>query len=283
MSEDKNFKDALDKAKKLETIDFNTEQDIDYNDYYSAIEKIAQKNNNIKQEEAENVVSNYAKELIDSVFVEELQNKRNTVENYIRKYNPNSDVVKSLKLQDIDKIYAIFNYLLNAYIQYVNEMKFTFKLTRLEQKFLNKILTTEIKYNGDEIFNYVELYNNFWKLAQEKFENDKESDTFEYTVSIKNLLILHHLIKDYKVSGRTHDFNYFRDILYKIAQINKLFNAYNIIIERIKSDAQLWGNNLDEIAKLNDPEYLRELEERKKAQGLKDVQIKEVTDADLGK
>jgi hypothetical protein len=41
----------------------------------------------------------------------------------------------------------------------------------------------------------------------------------------------------------------FRDILFKIARLNKLFNAYSIIIERIKGDREMWGAALDEIAK----------------------------------
>lgn len=288
MSEDKNFKSALEKAEELENMNFSDNNDFNVSDYYSALEKIAEKNNNLKHEEAENIVNDKAKDMIDDEFVAELDTKRQTVINFLKKYDPNKKETQDLELQDVDKVYAISNYLLNSYIQYVNDMKFVFELTKLEFKFLNKILTSEIEYDGDEVFNYVEFYDSFWVHVKNKFEEeDKNAEKHTFKVSIKTLLILHHLIKGYKVKGRTVDFKNFRNILFRIAQINKLFNAYNIIIERIKKDRELWGNALDEITKTKDPEYIKYQqqleEENKKKQGLKNVEVHEVTDADFGK
>jgi hypothetical protein len=55
------------------------------------------------------------------------------------------------------------------------------------------------------------------------------------------------LIKEYKVKGINTEFKLFRNVLYKIAQVSKLFNAYSIIIDRIKEDQKLWGSALDEV------------------------------------
>ena len=147
----------------------------------------------------------------------------------------------------MDKVYAIVNYLLNSYIQYVNEMKFNFKLTIQEYKFINKALTREIDYNADEVFNYVELMNNLWVGVQELAEKNKSKDEIEFVADIKMILILHHLVKNYTVKGHTNDFILFKNVLFKIAQFNKLFNAYSIVIERIKSDREIWGASLDEV------------------------------------
>ena len=295
MSEDKNFQVALNKAEELETIDFNTTEGFNHQEYYSALEKIAQKNETAKNEEAESIVDEQAKTMIDSEFVEELVKKRKTIESFIRKYDPNLESTKELEILDVDKIYAISNYLLNSYIQYVNEMKFIFEMSKLEVKFLNRVLLNEIDYNGDEVFNYAELFNGFWKEAKERFETEKDTETFIFKVSIKNILILHHLIKGYTVKGRTQDFVHFQNILFQIAKVNKLFNAYNIIIERIKGDREIWGNAIEEIVKMKDPEYLKQV-----AQSALDAadqsgkfppvpgmgsgtQMMPVTDADLGK
>jgi hypothetical protein len=293
MSEDKNFEAVLAKAEELESMDFNTKDQFDVQEYYSALEKIAKKNESAKNEEAESIVDQQAKEMIDSEFVDELVKKREVVESFIRKYDPNLESTKELELIDVDKIYAISNYLLNSYIQYVNEMKFIFKLERLEVKFLNKILLNEIDYNGDEVFNYAELYNNFWKEAKERYEEEKDTETFTFKVSIKNILILHHLIKGYTVRGRTNDFVYFQNVLFKIAKINKLFNAYNIIIERIKGDREIWGNAIEEIVRMKDPEYMAQVAQMAKdaadkkfppVPGMgKGTQMMPVTDADFGK
>lgn len=291
MSEDKNFKSALDKAQELETMDFkSSDKEFNVQEYYTALEKIAKRNENLKNEEAETIVDEQAKEMIDNRFIDELKSKRKTVEDFIRKFDPNLESTKELEIKDVDKIYAISNYLLNSYIQYVNEMKFVFSLTKQEYKFLNKVLMGEIEYNGDEVFNFAELYKNFWQGVQEKAEEDKSAEGYTFTVEIKMLLILHHLIKGHTVKGRTNDFTFFQSILFKIARINKLFNAYNIIIDRIKSDRELWGSALDEIMKNKDPEYLKQVEHMKNeaiAKGqipnFENVEVHPVTDADLGK
>jgi hypothetical protein len=289
MSENKDFDAVLKKAEELESMDFGKVEDFNVGEYYTALEKIATQNANFKNEEAESIVSQDAKSMIDESFVKELEEKRNVVESFIRKYDPNKQEVADMELEDVDRVYAISNYLLNAYIQHVNEMKFNVEFSKQEAKWLNKVLLGEIEYNGDEVFNFNELYNNFWKMAQEKMEEDKSAESYVFKVSIKSILILHHLIKGHSVKGRTNDYLYFSSILFKIAKVNKLFNAYNIIIERIKSDRELWGNSIDEVVKSKDPEYQKQMEEMAKQklgmpeEGFVNPQIHPVTPADLGK
>jgi len=290
MSEDKNFQSALDKAQELESFDFGGEKGFNVREYYGALEQIAKKNENLKNEEAESIVGEHAKTMIDPSFITELELKRSVVENFIRKYDPNTEEVQALELSDVDKLYAVSNYLLNSYIQHVNEAKFVFILTKAEYKFLNKTLLHEIGYNGDEVFNFAELYKNFWEGVQQKVDEDKTAESFTFTVSIKMLLILHHLIKEHKVKGITNDFQQFQTVLFKIAKINKLFNAYSIIIERIKMDRELWGNSIDEVLKFKDPEYMAEVAQRAKeaheqqdgGTGFINPVIHPITDADLG-
>lgn len=241
------FQNALDKASELEKVKF-TDKGINIDEYYSALEQIAIRNNNIKNEEAENVINTQTSQLVNEEFIKNLEEKRKKVEDLIRTYDPNKDIVKNLNLADVDKIYAISNYLLNSYIQYVNEMKFNFTLTMNEYKFLNKALIREIDYNADEVFNFVELLNNLWYSVQEQAEEKPSRDEITFVADIKMILILHHLIKNYTVKGHTQDFTLFKNILFKIAQCNKLFNAYSIIIERIKQDREIWGSSIDHVA-----------------------------------
>lgn len=249
MSEKDVFQIALEKAEELEKMNFAEANDFNIDEYYGALEKIALKNNNLKNDEAENVIHNQVSQVVNEEFITELEDKRLRVENYIRTYDPNKDIVKDLDLKGVDKLYAISNYLLNAYIQYVNEMKFNFEITKYEYRFLNKALTREIEYNADEVFNYEDFMNNLWIGVQGLAEEHKAEETFIFVADIKKILILHHLIKNYKVKGSTSDYKMFRDVLFKIARLNKLFNAYSIVIERIKSDREIWGAALDEIAK----------------------------------
>lgn len=241
------FQNALDKAGELEKVKI-TEKGVNIDEYYSALEQIAIKNNSLKNEEAENIIKTQTKQYVNEEFVKELEEKRIKVEDLIRTYDPNKDIVKNMKLSDVDKVYAISNYLLNSYIQYVNEMKFNVTLTMDEFKFINKAITREIDYNADEVFNYVEFLNNLWYDVQKIAESNRSSEEISFVSDIKMILILHHLIKNYTVKGHTHDFNLFKNVLYKIALYNKLFNAYSIVIERIKQDREVWGAALDEVA-----------------------------------
>lgn len=240
------FQEVLDKAKSLETIDFKSDSNFDYAEYYSVIEKIARKNVTIKNDEAENLVKDYAEKLIDKEYVTILNDKKESILNFLRKYDPNTDIILNMAEHDVDKVYAVSNYLVNSYIQYLNEMSFNFELSNKDYKFLNKILTQLIEYNGDDVFNYVELYENFWINVREFVDKNAHQETYYFKVNIKMILILHHLIKGFKVKGNTDEFKCFRNILYRIAQTNKLFNAYNIIVERIKEDCKIWGAALDE-------------------------------------
>lgn len=261
-NENKEFQKVLDRAKELENISFEDGTEFNHEEFYGVIEQIAKQNQTIKDQEAEVVISTQANNFINDDFIKELENKRNTVENFIKKYDPNkSDFLKGMLAADVDKIYAISNYLLNSYIQYINEMDFNFTLTNLEVKYLNNLLTKELEYNGDEVFNFVQLLDDFWTDAYKEYENNKTQEEFVFKVSIKKILILHHLIKEHKVKGRTNDFKHFRDILYKIAQSNKVFNAYSIVIERIKSERELWGNALDQ--RWNELNNSKEQEEEK--------------------
>jgi len=247
MTENTEFQVVLDKAKELETIDFKNVESFDHNTYYDAIAKISNKNSTLKQDEAETVVGEYAISVVDEEFVTELNNKKEAIKDFIRKYDPNGDIVKNMKVHDIDKIYSIFNYLLNSYIKYLNDMLFNFEIDNQEFKFLDKVLTRTIEYNGEEVFNYTEFIEKFWEDAKTEFEKDKSKETYTFKINIKNILLLHHLIKDHKVKGITSEFKLFRNILYKIAQTNRIFNAYNIIVERLKDDAKHWGSALDAV------------------------------------
>ena len=277
MAENTEFQSVLDKAKELETIDFkDKENSFDVESYFDAISKIQNKNNNFKQEEAETIISEIATKFVDESFVNELAKKGESIKDYIRKYNPNSDTIKDMKVHDVDKVYAIFNYLLNSYIQYLNDMTFNFEISKEEFKFLNKVLTQTIEYDGDEVFNYTKFIEDFWENAKEEVDKDKSKESYIFKINIKQVLLLHHLIKGHKVKGITNEFRQFRNILYKIAQTNRIFNAYNIIVDRLKEDAKLWGSALDLVLQP------KEIEEGLEKPTLNNMEITAITKEDIG-
>ena len=155
-------------------------------------------------------------------------------------------------------------------------MTFNFELTKEEFKFLDKVLTKTIEYNGDEVFNYTEFIENFWESAVEEYEKDKSKESNIFKIDIKKILLLHHLIKEHRVKGITNEFRQFRNVLYKIAQTNRIFNAYNIIVDRLKEDAKLWGSALDVVLQPKEIEEGLEKPEDEK------TEVITITKEDLG-
>jgi hypothetical protein len=250
-NKDINIEEYIAKAEQIESIEFNEDDKFDFNDYFETITKVSNKNNYIKSQEADNLIKEYAPHFIDNEYTEILESKKQKVFNYLRYYDPNKEFVKNMSDNELDKIYAISNYLTNLYIGYLNNIDFKFSINKDEFKFLNRVLTSSIEYNADDVFNYVDFYDNVWKTATSEYNSDnmkkKNIDVIILKMKIKDVLILHHLIKGYKVKGGGEEFKYFRNILYTIAQINKLFNAFSITTERIKEDCKIWGGSLDNI------------------------------------
>lgn len=257
--EDKEFQKHLDKAKELEELTISPEDDFDFEEYFKAVGEIAHKNKAHKNEEANEVLNEFAGKYLSEESIKSIDNKKDSIQNLLRKFDPNSDLIKEMNIYDVDKIYALSNYLVNAYINYLNEIYFKIVLTPGEIKFLDRILTKTIEYNSEDVFNYIKLYEEFWVDAMKIYNDDKSKSEYSFDMKIQMILILHHLIKEFKVKGSGNDYRYFRSILYQIAETNKLFNAYNIIVERIKEDCKLWGSALDEVLKPKDPEENKEL------------------------
>lgn len=252
MAENKEFNETLAKVAELDTIDFKNSEDFDYKEYYSAIEKISKQNGNLKNEEAENIISDTAPEFVDAEFLTSMDKKKEQVLDFLRVYDPNKETTKAMSEHEVDKVYAISNYLVNSYINNINTILFDVTFTKAEFKFLDGLLMHQVSYNAEDVFTFAELYDNFWLEASNTYKENKSQDTFTFKISIQHILIIHHLIKDVKVKGITNDFKSFRSILNKIAQTNKVFNAYNILVERIKEDCKLWGAALDSVLTQDD-------------------------------
>lgn len=242
-----NIDEYVEKAEMIEKIEFNDGDEFDFGDYFDTITKVSNKSTYLRSQEADNLIKEFAPHFVDDEYIKTIETKKQKVFNYLRFYDPNKEIVKNMSDNELDKIYAISNYLTNLYISYLNNIDFNFSFQKEELKFLNKILTGSIEYNADDVFNYVDFYDNVWKGAMELYSNDKNQETYILKMKIKDVLILHHLIKGYKVKGGGEEFKYFRNILYVIAQINKLFNAFSIVTERIKEDCKIWGGSLDSI------------------------------------
>lgn len=74
----------------------------------------------------------------------------------------------------------------------------------------------------------------------------KKGDNGEYDtyINVNDLIIFYHLISKYKVKGITQEHYDYLQVLTKIGERIKLFNAYNVVVQRLSNDFQLWGGAL---------------------------------------
>lgn len=243
------FEKALELTEELVNFDFTPDKDdFDFKKYFDSIFEVSKQNDLLKREEADNIIKNLGPDIIGEEAMKMVEEKKEKIFNYLRMYDANKDLVKNMTEHELDKIYAISNYIVNSYINSLNGILFNFKFTLEEFKFTDRLLLHELKYNADDVFNFVDFYESFWVEAKKEFEKDKGKPDFLFQMNMKNILIFHHLIKGYCVKGAGNDFTHFRNILYRIAMCNKLFNAYNIVTERIKEDCKIWGGSLDQIS-----------------------------------
>jgi hypothetical protein len=63
-------------------------------------------------------------------------------------------------------------------------------------------------------------------------------------INVNDVIILYHLVSKYKVKGVNSNFYNYLSLLTKIGERIKLFNAYNVWVQRLSDDFQLWGSSL---------------------------------------
>ena len=159
----------------------------------------------------------------------------------IKKFDPNLDEVRALSEVQKDKIYEIAQYLFNSFQKKLNDITFNFPLTNDERKFVFNVFTNKLEYDQNEVFQLKEIKDNY---LDKKFEKDANGDFITY-INVNDLIVFYHLISKYKVKGITKEHFDYLQILTKIGERIKLFNAYNVVVQRLSNDFQLWGGSLD--------------------------------------
>jgi hypothetical protein len=76
-----------------------------------------------------------------------------------------------------------------------------------------------------------------------KFDKLEDGSYMTY-INVNDLIIFYHLISKYKVKGITNEHYDYLQILTKIGERIKLFNAYNVVVQRLSTDFQMWGGAL---------------------------------------
>lgn len=233
----------------IENFDFSSEKEFNIDESFELIELLKNQENTdeqkeiIKLQEAKNIIAEAGK-YINQDFVDAFNKKEENLINLIKRYDPNKELIQSMSEAEKDKIYEIAQYLFNEYQKGLNELNFSFPLSTQEHKFVMDTFKKQLEYDQNEVFQLRELKTNY---LDREFELDKiEGKTvgFKTNINVNDLIVFYHLIAKLKVKGINSDFYNFVEILTKIADRIKLFNAYNVIIQRLSIDFQTWGGAL---------------------------------------
>lgn len=230
---------------ELDNFDFSDDKGFDIDKYHELInflkksEATDEMKEKIKLEEAKNIISSTAKEFLGEEFVNQYSKEEDNLINLIKKFDPNLEEVKKMTEDQKDKIYDIAQYLFNNFQKKLNQLNFHFPVDNEERKFIFNVFKNKIEYDQNEVFQLDELKNNYLDID---FKND--NGIYNTYINVNDLIVFYHLFSKYKVKGITNEFYNFIQILKKIGERIKLFNAYNVVIQRLSNDFQLWGGNL---------------------------------------
>lgn len=233
----------------IENFDFSSEKEFDIDQSFELIsflrgkEKTDEQKEIIKLKEAKNIISEAGK-FIGQDFVDDFNKKEENLINLIKRYDPNKELVQNMSELEKDKIYEIAQYLFNEYQKGLNRMTFDFPLSVQEHKFIMDTFKNKLEYDQNEIFQLKELKTNYLDLEFESNKIENKTVGFKTQINVNDLIVFYHLIAKLKVKGINSDFYNFVDILTKIADRIKLFNAYNVVIQRLSNDFQMWGGAL---------------------------------------
>jgi hypothetical protein len=231
---------------ELENFDFSTEKEFDIEGYHELVETLKDNTEDdsmkelVKLREAKNIIEKTAKEFLDPDFVDKYTQEERNLMNMIKKFDPNLDEVKKLTEKQKDKIYDIAQYLFNGFQKKLNELTFIFPLTYDERKFIFNVFNNKLEYDQNEVFQLKDLKDNYLDIDFKQNEN-KEYITY---INVNDIIIFYHLIAKYKVKGINKDHYEYLQVLTKIGERIKLFNAYNVIVQRLSNDFKIWGGAL---------------------------------------
>ena len=205
MSENKEKKETKQKVKELEKFDFSSNENFDIDKYYETLNDYQVERENMKQQEAEEIIKNKGPQYLDKETIEELKSKKENLRNFIKRYDYDKEELKQLSNESgggRDKIYKIANYLYNKFSQDINELKIYITFTWSEFDFIKKTLFRKIEYNSDEVFQLLRLRNDGGLDDYIKqFNNDKEKNDIQVVMKISHVVLLYHLLNKYKVQN----------------------------------------------------------------------------------
>lgn len=230
--------------------DFKSEQEFNLNEEYTKLfgeEKFKPANpNEAKLKDAESIIEELGSKYVEGLSLQKYEEKFININEFLVKFRSDSEVVKNMTSEERDKLFGYGKEMFQSYQKQYNSLEFNFELSVKEWRYIENTLTKKMSYNGQELFNYWELYTKFIAPTKETVDKlPKQLESFVPVCSIQNLILLSHLLMKWEEKGGTESFHHFRNILTESAKMTRLFNAYGVILERVTNRFNNWVNALN--------------------------------------
>lgn len=225
--------------------DFSSGEDFDLNAEYATLfngEEFKMVNpNESKLKDADDIIKDLGGLYMEALSLENYEKSFINFNEFLDKFNVENDIVKNMTKTDRDKLFGYGKELFMNYQTKYGELCFNFELSLKEWNYIEHTLTKKLSYNGQEMFNYWELYTKFIKPTKEIASKlPKQIESFVPVCSIQSLILTSHLLMKHEEKGSTDSFMYFKNVLTEIAKMTKLFNAYGVILERMTKQFDNW-------------------------------------------
>ncbi len=227
----------------IDNFDFSSKDEFNIDEAYEYIEfsnMPKETKEVIEKKEADNVIEKLSPLYLDSEYANKIINQYNNIRSLIRRYDVNSDLVKNMDENQKDKIYGIAQYLFSIFQKDLNDMSFSFEIDKDEWKFLYNLYRNKLEYDQNKIFQLKDVYDKYLKNVEETAKTLKNV-SLPTIISVNVLIMLYHLISEYKVKGMGDEYYAFRNILTKIGERIRLFNAYNVWSKRLNDEVVFWA------------------------------------------
>lgn len=236
----------------MEFFDFNSGEEFNLQEEYLKLTQTEEKLINPgdkKIKDAEQIILEDGAKYVEGSSLDKYEKFYANLETFLKKYRTDVEEVYNMTTKDRNKL---FGYAINIFKNYeyvYQNMVFNFELSKEEWHFIDNVLNKKMKYNGKELFNYWQLRIDFLDKMTEQFKNlPNEIPSLVVNTSVKNMILLSHLLMKHEESaGGNKSFYHFKNILFEIAQMTKLFNAYGVMSERLNNKFNQWINALNEL------------------------------------
>lgn len=229
---------------KLEKFDFSTNEAFELESYNEAVHNLKIERETLKQFEAENVIKELGKRYIDLETIESFDAKKENLRNFIRRFGADKEELQKMSNEaggERDKLYSVSNYLYNKFATSLNDIEYNMKYTWDEFNFIIKTINHKLEYNSDEVFQLSTFKSEFFDAAQEDFKKVGKDNDLYIKMKMSSIILMYHLLSKYKVGGVDKNYYLYVSVLDKIGEANKVFNAFNIIKERINTEFTQWA------------------------------------------